>query len=71
MIKITGITQTAYLPIDPVSWSAAQKTAAATLIQAYGEKIDAGATYEPHMAQTGPLYSCVATGNAVAHVKVG
>lgn len=67
----TDITQTTYLPIDPSTWTAEQKTAAATLIQTYGEKVDAGATYEPHMAQTGPLYSCVATGSAIAHVKVG
>lgn len=44
---------------------------AGTFIQTYGEKVDAGATYEPHVAQTGPLYSCVATGTAIAHVKVG
>lgn len=67
----TDITQTTYLPIDPNTWTAGQKTAAATFIQTYGEKVDAGATYEPHMAQTGPLYSCVATGTAIAHVKVG
>lgn len=67
----TDIAQTTYLPIDPSTWTAEQKTAAATFIQTYGEKVDAGATYEPHMAQTGPLYSCVATGSAIAHVKVG
>lgn len=67
----TDITQTTYLPIDPSTWTAGQKTAAATFIQTYGEKVDAGATYEPHRAQTGPLYSCVATGTAIAHVKVG
>lgn len=67
----TDITQTAYLPIDPSTWTAGQKTAAATFVQTYGEKVDAGTTYEPHMAQTGPLYSCVATGTAIAHVKVG
>lgn len=67
----TDIPQTTYLPIDPNAWTAGQKTAAATFIQTYGEKVDAGATYEPRMAQTGPLYSCVATGTAIAHVKVG
>lgn len=67
----TDITQTTYLPIDTAAWTTEQKTAAATFIQTYGEKVDAGATYEPHMAQTGPLYSCVATGTAIAHVKVG
>lgn len=67
----TDITQSAYLPIDPSTWTAGQKTAAATFVQTYGEKVDAGATYGPHMAQTGPLYSCVATGTAIAHVKVG
>ena len=40
-------------------------------INANGEKISPGETYEPHMAQTGPLYSCVASGSAIAHVKVG
>lgn len=67
----TDITQTAYLPIDPSTWTEEQKTAAATFMQTYGEKVDAGATYEPHMAQTGPVYSCVATGSAIAHAKVG
>lgn len=67
----TDLAQTTYLPIDPVSWTPAQKTTAATFMQTYGEKVDAGATYEPHMAQTGPLYSLVVTGTAVAHVKVG
>ena len=50
---------------------AGQKTSAATFVQTYGEKVDAGARYEPFMAQTGPLYSCVPSGTAVAHVKVG
>ena len=67
----TDITQTAFLPLDPATWSAGQKTAAATFLQTYGEKVDAGARYEPAMAQTGPLYSCVPTGTAIAHVKVG
>lgn len=67
----TDITQTAFLPLDPATWSAGQKTAAATFLQTYGEKVDAGARYEPAMAQTGPLYSCVPSGTAIAHVKVG
>lgn len=67
----TDLTQTAFLPIDPTGWSIGQKTSAATFIQTYGEKVDAGARYEPSMAQTGPLYSCVPSGTAIAHVKVG
>lgn len=67
----TDISQTAFLPLDPATWTAGQKTAAATFIQTYGEKVDAGARYEPLIAQTGPLYSCVASGTAIAHVKVG
>lgn len=67
----TDISQAAFLPLDPATWTAGQKTAAATFIQTYGEKIDAGARYEPLIAQTGPLYSCVASGTAIAHVKVG
>lgn len=31
----------------------------------------AGASYEPNLAQTGPLYSYVAANTAKAHVKVG
>ena len=67
----TDLTQTAFLPLDPATWTAEQKTAAATFLQTYGEKVDAGARYEPMTAQTGPLYSCVPTGTAIAHVKVG
>ena len=67
----TDLTQTAFLPLDPATWTTGQKTAAATFLQTYGEKVDAGARYEPMTAQTGPLYSCVPTGTAIAHVKVG
>ena len=67
----TDIAQVAYLPVNPATWTTEQKAAAELFITTYGEKIDAGATYEPHMAQTGPLYSYVAASSAVAHVKVG
>lgn len=67
----TDFTQSAFLPLDPDTWTAGQKAAAATFLQTYGEKVDAGARYEPMTAQTGPLYSCVSTGTAIAHVKVG
>lgn len=67
----TDLTQTAYLPLDPALWSAGQKAAAATFIQTYGEKLAQDAVLQPNVAQTGPLYSCVPTGTAIAHVKVG
>lgn len=67
----TDLTQTVYLPVDPATWTAAQLTAAATFVQTYGEKVGPGELYEPHVAQTGPLYSCVQSGSAIAHVKVG
>jgi hypothetical protein len=67
----TDINQTAYLPLDPAVWTTQQKTNAATFLQTYGESVGPGVTYEPHMAQTGPLYSLVPSGTAIAHVKVG
>jgi hypothetical protein len=67
----TDLTQTAYLPLDPALWTAGQKTAAATFIQTYGEKLDTDDVLQPSVAQTGPLYSCVPSGTAIAHVKVG
>ena len=33
--------------------------------------VAAGTRYEPGTAQTGPLHSCVQSGTAIAHVKVG
>lgn len=66
----TSIAQTAYLPLDPSAWTTQQKADAITFITTYGEKIDAGEKYEPHVAHTGPLYSYAAT-TAVAHVMVG
>ena len=44
---------------------------AAAFLQTYGEKVDAGTRYEPMTTQTGPLYSCVPSCTAIAHVKVG
>lgn len=67
----TDLSQTVYLPVDPVNWTPAKLTAAATFVLTYGEKIGPGELYEPHVAQTGPLYSCVQSGSAIAHVKVG
>lgn len=67
----TDLTQTTYLPLDPALWSTGQKTAAATFIQTYGEKLAQDGILQPNVAQTGPLYSCVPTGTAIAHVKVG
>jgi hypothetical protein len=67
----TDISQTGYLPLDPTNWTAQQKLDAATFIVTYGEKIAAGERYEPHVAQTGPLYSYVASLTAIAHVMVG
>lgn len=67
----TDISQTGYLPLDPTNWTAQQKLDAATFIVTYGEKIAAGERYEPHVAQTGPLYSYVESLTAVAHVMVG
>ena len=67
----TDISQTGYLPLDPTNWTAQQKLDAATFITTYGEKIAAGERYEPHVAQTGPLYSYVASLTAIAHVMVG
>ena len=67
----TDINQTAYLPLDPATWTVGQKTAAATFIQTYGEELATGSRYEPNVAQTGPLYSLVPSGTAIAHVKVG
>lgn len=67
----TNINQTAYLPLDPASWTAQQRADAATFIQTYGEQLTAGSRYEPNVAQTGPLYSLVPSGSAIAHVKVG
>lgn len=66
----TGVAQTAYLPLDPTDWTAQQKADAIIFITTYGEKIDAGEKYEPHVAHAGPLYSYAAT-TAVAHVMVG
>lgn len=65
------IVQTVYLPLDPADWTAQQKLDAAAFILTYGEKIAAGERYEPHVAQTGPLYSYVPSATAVAHVMVG
>lgn len=67
----TSIAQVSYLPLDPVDWTAQQRTDAGAFIQAYGESVAAGASYEPNVAQTGPLYSYVASNSAKAHVKVG
>lgn len=67
----TNIAQTAYLPLDPTTWTAQQKLDAATFISTYGEKIAAGERYEPNVAQTGPLYSYVPSLTAIAHVMVG
>ena len=66
----TGVAQTDYLPLDHTNWTAQQKADAIIFITTYGEKIDAGEKYEPHVAHTGPLYSYAAT-TAVAHVMVG
>lgn len=67
----TSMAQTSYLPLDPYTWTAQQKLDAGLLIQTYGEAVAAGASYEPNVAQTGPLYSYVAANTAKAHVKVG
>lgn len=67
----TSLAQTAYLPLDPASWTAQQRTDAGAFVQAYGEVVAAGASYEPNVAQTGPLYSYVSASSAKAHVKVG
>lgn len=67
----TSFAQLTYLPLDPATWSAQQKLDAGVFIQTYGEAIAAGASYEPNLAQTGPLYSYVAANTAKAHVKVG
>ena len=66
----TSIAQADYLPLDPTDWTAQQKADAIIFITTYGEKIDAGEKYEPHVAHIGPLYSYAAT-TAVAHVMVG
>lgn len=67
----TDINQTAYLPLDPTTWTAPQRTAAGTFIETYGERLGANERLEPNVAQTGPLYSYVPSGTSVAHVKVG
>lgn len=67
----TSIAQTTYLPLDPINWTAQQKIDAGLFMQTYGEAVAAGASYEPNVAQTGPLYSYVAANTAKAHVKVG
>lgn len=67
----TSFAQLTYLPLDPATWTAQQKLDAGVFIQTYGEAIAAGASYEPNLAQTGPLYSYVAANTAKAHVKVG
>lgn len=67
----TSLAQLTYLPLDPATWTAQQKLDAGVFIQTYGEAIAAGASYEPNLAQTGPLYSYVAANTAKAHVKVG
>lgn len=67
----TSLAQTAYLPLDPTTWTAQQLLDAATFIAAYGEKVGAGERYSPRTAQTGPLYSYVASNTAIAHVMVG
>jgi hypothetical protein len=63
--------QGAFLPVDPVQWTAQQKLDAATMMLTYGEAIAASQTYEPRIAQTSALYSYVTVGTAVAHVKAG
>lgn len=63
--------QGAFLPVDPVQWTAQQKLDAATMMLTYGEAIAAGQTYEPRIAQTSALYSYVTVGTAIAHVKAG
>lgn len=67
----TSFAQLTYLPLDPNTWTAQQRLDAGVFIQTYGEAIAAGASYEPNVAQTGPLYSYVAANTAKAHVKVG
>lgn len=67
----TSMDQTSYLPLVPDTWTAQQKLDAGVFIRTYGEAIAAGASYEPNLAQTGPLYSYVAANTAKAHVKVG
>lgn len=67
----TDITQTAYLPIDPATWTTPQRTAAEDFIETYGERLGANERLEPNVAQTGPLYSFVPSGTSAAHVKVG
>lgn len=67
----TFVAQTTYLPLDPISWTAQQKIDAGLFIHTYGEAVAAGASYEPNVAKTGPLYSYVAANTAKAHVKVG
>lgn len=59
------------LPEDPASWTTQQKTNFEVFIKAYGEKIDAGATYAPNVAQRLQLYSLVDAATAEAHVKIG
>lgn len=59
------------LPLNPSDWTAQQLADAKTFMLAYGEKIDAGAFYEPTVAHSGRLYAVVAANTAVAHVKVG
>jgi hypothetical protein len=61
----------AALPSDPATWTAGQLTDAMTMIKAFGEKIDAGVTYQPILAHSGKLYSYVETGTAICHVKQG
>lgn len=59
------------LPLDPVNWTALQKSDFEAFVKTYGEKIDAGATYAPNVAQRLQLYSFVDAAVAEAHVKVG
>lgn len=67
----TNINQTEYLPIDPATWTALQRTTAEDFIETYGERLAANERLEPNLAQTGPLYSFVPSGTSAAHVKVG
>lgn len=59
------------LPLSPADWTAQQQLDAVTFITMFGEKIDAGVTFEPNIAHAGRLYSCVPVGTAIAHVKEG
>lgn len=59
------------LPENPASWTALQRTNFEVFVKAYGEKIDAGATYAPNVAQRLQLYSFVDAATAEAHVKIG